>query len=112
MGSNMFYISAYHPQTNGQTEVVNRSLRNMLRSLSGNKPGQWDLVLTQAKFAYNDPVNRYVGKSPFQIVYGISPIGIVDLVNLSNLEDRRSDEASELTKEIQKLQGHIRQNLQ
>lgn len=68
MGSNLLYSSAYHPQTVWKREVVNHNLGNMLRSLSGNKLGQWDLILAQAEFAYNDSVNKYVGKSPFQIV--------------------------------------------
>ena len=63
----MLYSLAYQPQTNGQTEVVNMSLENLLRSLSGENPSQWDLALSQAQFAYNDLVK---GKSPFQIVYG------------------------------------------
>jgi hypothetical protein len=40
--------------------------------LSEEKPGEWDLVLAQAEFTYNDSINRYVGKNPFQIFYGRS----------------------------------------
>lgn len=56
--------SAYHPETNGQTEVVNRSPGNLLRNLSGENLGQWDMVLAQVEFAYSDSVNRSIGKSP------------------------------------------------
>ena len=74
-----------------------------MRSLVGDHPKQWDQVLAQAEYAYNDSPNKIRGKSPFQIVYGRSPRGIVDLVNVPNLEDMRSVEASEFTEEIQKL---------
>ena len=75
-------------------EVVNHILGNMLRSLSGNKPVQGDLVLSKVEFAYNDSINRSMGKSHFQIVYGRSLKGIVDLIKLPNLEDRKSAKVS------------------
>ncbi|PKI58871.1 hypothetical protein CRG98_020770 [Punica granatum] len=51
------FSSAYHPQTDGQTEVVNRSLGNMLRSLVWEHVKSWDLKLCQAEFAHNHVVN-------------------------------------------------------
>ena len=66
-----------------------------MRNLSGENPCQWDLALAQAEFAYNDSVNKSTGKSPFQIVYGRSLRGVVDLVALSDLDNRRSADAHE-----------------
>lgn len=45
--------SAYHPQSNGQTEVTNRSLGNLLRCLVGDSIRMWDAKLPQAEFALN-----------------------------------------------------------
>ena len=83
----MLYSLAYHPQMDKQTEVVNKSLGNLLRSLSGENPHQGDLALAQVEFAYNDLVNRATEKIPFQIVYGRSPRGVVDLVALLDLDN-------------------------
>nr|GEX66123.1 hypothetical protein [Tanacetum cinerariifolium] len=62
------------------TEVVNRSLGNLLRSLIGDNAKQWDLILLQAEFAYNRSINLTTGKSPFKVVYGRNPITPIDLV--------------------------------
>jgi len=94
LGSNLLYNFSYHTQTDGHIKVVNQSLQILLRSLSGEKLGKWDFVLAQDKFSYNDSINRYVGKTPFHIVYGRSPKGFVDLVKLPNMEDKRNVDAS------------------
>nr|GEU64071.1 hypothetical protein [Tanacetum cinerariifolium] len=60
------FSSAYHPQTDGQTEVVNRSLGNLLRCLVGDHVKAWHQKLCQAEFAHNHAVNRSTGFSPFQ----------------------------------------------
>ena len=70
MGTLLKFSTAYHPQTDGQTEAVNKSLGNLLRCLVGYTPGSWDLVLPLAEFAYNNSVNRSTGKSPFEILHG------------------------------------------
>ncbi|KAK9105428.1 hypothetical protein Scep_022272 [Stephania cephalantha] len=74
------FSSAYHPQTDGQTEVVNRSLGNLLRSLVGENVRSWDFKLSQAEFAHNHAVNRSTGFSPFQVVYSVLPRGPLDLL--------------------------------
>jgi hypothetical protein len=65
LGTNLEFSSAYHPQTNEQTEVVNRSLGDLLRSLVTEHHSIWDHILPQEEFAYNESVNRSTGKSPF-----------------------------------------------
>ena len=57
LGTNLSFSSAYHPSTDGQTEVVNRSLGNILMSIMYEHPNQWDLALAQDELAYNDSTN-------------------------------------------------------
>eukprot|EP01018_Ginkgo_biloba_P021133 Gb_01830 [translate_table: standard] len=85
------FSSAYHPQTDGQTKVMNRPLGNLLRSLAGRKSKQWDQVLAQAEFAFNSSVNRTTGRAPFQVVYGRMPRSVVDLVDLPEHERVSAD---------------------
>ncbi|XP_035539653.1 uncharacterized protein LOC118344024 [Juglans regia] len=68
LGTRLKYSSAFHPQTEGQTEVVN--LRNLLRCLVHDHVTSWDLILPNAEFAYNSYVNRTTGMSPFEVVCG------------------------------------------
>ncbi|PKI60891.1 hypothetical protein CRG98_018716 [Punica granatum] len=61
------------------TEVINRSLGNLLRGLVGEHMKSWDQKLSQAEFAHNHAVNRSTGFSPLQEVYFINPRGPLDL---------------------------------
>jgi hypothetical protein len=103
MGTKLHFNGAYHPQTDGKIEVVNQSLGNLLRSLVGENPKQWDLDLPQAKFSYNSLMNISTGKSPFQVVYGRNPMGVLYLVQLL-LGDRIIDDGEAFVKHIQQLQ--------
>ncbi|XP_076925764.1 uncharacterized protein LOC143588719 [Bidens hawaiensis] len=76
------FSSAYHPQTDRQTEVVNRLLRNLLRCLVGEHVIAWDQKVCQTKFAHNHVVNRSTGFSPFQVVYSAQPRGPLDQMSL------------------------------
>jgi hypothetical protein len=88
LGTDLSFSSSYHPQTNGQTEVVNKSLGNLLRSLVTEHHNQWDQILPQVEFSYNDSPNRSTGKSPFQILYGMQPRGVSELRDLEQSETR------------------------
>ena len=82
LGTNLSYSSTYHPQTDAQTKVVNRSLGNILRSCVYENPKHWDLALTQGEFVYNNSPNISTCMSPFHIVYGMDPRGVYKLINL------------------------------
>ena len=70
---------------------MNKSLGNILRSLTSEQPRQCDHVLVQAEFAYNDSPNRSTRLSPFQILYGMHPRGVHELKNLGNMEHRSAE---------------------
>lgn len=80
------FSSAYHPQTDGQTEVVNKSLGNLLRSLVGKNTKSWDQKLCQEEFAFNHSINRSTGFSPFYITYGYNPRTPLDLAMVPDLK--------------------------
>jgi hypothetical protein len=110
LGTNLAFSSAYHPQTDGQTEVVNRSLGDLLRSLVTEHHNSWDQILPQAEFAYNDSVNRSIGKSPFQIFYGTQPRGVSELRE-SEQAETSSARAEEFAEAMQELHAEVKQRL-
>jgi len=65
--------TAYHPQTDGQTEVMNKTLKTMLRAFIDNKQSNWDQLLPSLEFAYNNAVNASTGYSPFFLNSGQHP---------------------------------------
>ncbi|GKD49615.1 RNA-directed DNA polymerase [Tanacetum coccineum] len=92
----------------GQTEVVNRTLRNMIRCLCGENPKLWDVSLAQAEFAYNSAVHSSTGFSPFEVVYKNSPRHVMDLVDLSG---KKNTQANRMVEEVQATHEVVRANI-
>ena len=105
------FSSAYHPQTDGQTEVVNRSLGNLLRSLVGEHVKSWDQKLSQAKFAHNYAVNRRSGFSPFQVVYSVTPRSPLDLLHVPD-RTRIHGKAADFVHSLQEVHQTVHDNLE
>jgi len=66
LGTTLMFSSAYHPQTNGQTERVNQCLEMYLRCLVYDTPKKWKSMLAQEEFWYNSTFHFSLGCSPFQ----------------------------------------------
>jgi transposase InsO family protein len=65
--------TAYHPQSDGQTERVNQCLETFLRSFVHSCPNKWSAWLPQAEFWYNTCPHSSLGMSPFEVLYGRAP---------------------------------------
>jgi hypothetical protein len=64
------FSSAYHPQTEGQTERTNQVLEDMLRACALKHGGSWDKSLSYAEFSYNNSYQASLKMSPFEALYG------------------------------------------
>jgi hypothetical protein len=65
--------SAYHPQTNGQSERVNHCLEYYLRCMVFQEPKKWEAWLPLAEWWYNTSYHTTLKVSPFQALYGYPP---------------------------------------
>ena len=76
--------TAYHPQTDGQTERVNQEVKEFLTIFVNNKQDDWSEWLPIAQFCHNDRQHSATKHSPFFLNYGRHPRkGIEPLPNLT-----------------------------
>jgi hypothetical protein len=72
-GTKFNFSSAYHPQTDGQTEVLNRTVEMYLRCLTSSKPKEWITRLPWVKYCYNTSTHSAHSLNLFELVYGRPP---------------------------------------
>ena len=73
LGVKQLMSTAYHPQTDGQTERSNRTLEDMLRHFVSPNQGDWDIRLPCCEFAVNNAWNAATGSTPFFLNHGDHP---------------------------------------
>ncbi|GKG21189.1 putative reverse transcriptase domain-containing protein, partial [Tanacetum coccineum] len=70
LGTRLDMSTAYHPQTDGQSERTIQTLEDMLRACVIDFGGSWDLHLPLAKFSYNNSYHLSIRCAPFEALYG------------------------------------------
>jgi hypothetical protein len=86
LGTKLLFSTTCHPQTDGQTEVVNRTLSTILWVVLKSNLKLWEECLLHIKFAYNRSMHSTMKLSPFQVVYGFNHHAPIDLLLLSPSE--------------------------
>jgi len=84
VGTKLLFSTTCHPQTDGQTEVVNRTFSTLLRAVLKKNLKMWEEWLPHVEFTYNRVVHSTTQHSPFEIVYGFNPLTPLDLLPLPN----------------------------
>lgn len=70
LGTELNLSTAYHPQSDGQMEHVNRVLEDLLRAYIIDFGGSWEDHLSLVEFAYNNSFQSSIGMTPFEALYG------------------------------------------
>ncbi|KAG7594102.1 Integrase catalytic core [Arabidopsis thaliana x Arabidopsis arenosa] len=132
LGTRVNMSTAYHPQTDGQSERTIRTLEDMLRACTLDWGGSWEKHLTLVEFAYNNSYQASIGMSPYEALYGRAcrtplcwtPVGermlfgpkIVDETNekmkflkvkLKEAQDRQKSYADKRRKELEFKVGDL-----
>lgn len=70
LGTKLSLSSAYHPQTDGQTERTIQSLEDLLRACVLDSQDSWDELLPLVEFTYNNSYHASIGMAPYEALYG------------------------------------------
>ncbi len=80
LGIKSIRTSVYHPQTDGLVERFNRTLKSMVRKFVKEDAKNWDKWLEPLLFAVREVPQASTGFSPFELLYGRQPRGVLDVI--------------------------------
>ncbi|KAJ6990294.1 hypothetical protein NC653_018750 [Populus alba x Populus x berolinensis] len=110
--------TAFHPQSDGQTEVVNKTIVHLLRGYNARHPKTWDESIPFLQFAINHTLHSSTNKSLSEVCSGFSPQSPFDLEftieSTSQLEKGEGDRirAQRFVDQIRKIHHKVEQQLQ
>ncbi|KAK0593742.1 hypothetical protein LWI29_028135 [Acer saccharum] len=73
-GINNYYATPAHPQTNGQTEAVNKIIKNNLKAKMAAKKGSWAKKLPQVLWVYRTTEKSSTGETPYSMAFGAEAV--------------------------------------
>lgn len=109
LGTKLNMSTARQPQTDGQTERMIRTLKEMLRSYVSEQKNNWAEMLPYVEFAYNDSVQASTGHTPFFLNAGDHPNRPTSL--LSHADTARAPAALDLLAELRTALAQARENI-
>ncbi|SJL06733.1 uncharacterized protein ARMOST_10075 [Armillaria ostoyae] len=92
--------TAFHPQTDGQTECINQEVKKYLQIFINHQQDDWADWLLLAEFAHNNWAHLATGRSPFMILYRRNPHIVPDSPHPA---DSKVSTASNFSKVMDKI---------
>lgn len=112
LGTKLLFSTTCHPQTDGQTEVVNRTLGTLLRTVLRKNLKTWEACLPHVEFAYNRVVHSTTNCSPFEVVYGFNPLTPLDLLPMPNVSVFKHKEGQAKADYVKKLHERVKDQIE
>jgi predicted aspartyl protease len=106
LGSKLLISTAFHPQTDGQTERMNRTLEEMLRAYVDPLMANWEELLPLVQHAYNDSVQISTSFTPYQAAFGLEP-----RMALTPSDQPKTVVVADLKVEIETILDKVKSNL-
>ncbi|XP_078245873.1 uncharacterized protein LOC144587973 [Pogona vitticeps] len=103
--------TAYHPESNGLTEKFSGTLMRMIRAYLAENPNSWDQKLQSLLFAYRSVPQASTGFSPFELLFGRTVKGPLDLIK-QNWEQITQDDPQDVVTYIDSLRNDLKRNLE
>ncbi|UYV64450.1 hypothetical protein LAZ67_3000767, partial [Cordylochernes scorpioides] len=95
------FTTAYHPQTNGLTERLNKTLANMIAMYVSVEQKDWDVILPYVTFAYNTAKQDTTGFTPFELIHGREAETTVDTLFPNPHEDLQEDYSQRIASRVE-----------
>jgi len=83
-GTKLRLSLTYHPQSDGQTKVMNDIIEQYLRAFVHHKPSTWGMFLPWVEWSYNTSKNTSIDTSPFEVTFGKKPPMILQYIMVSS----------------------------
>ena len=107
-GTTLKMSTAYHPETDGQTEVLNRTLETYLRCFSSKQPKLWARFLPWAEYWYNTSFHGATQCTPFEVVYGRPPPSLARFVPGETMVEAVEQDLRDRDEALDQLKFHLR----
>lgn len=106
-GTKLRMSTAYHPESDGQTEVLNRTLETYLRCFSSEQPKTWAEFIPWAEYWYNTSYQSAAHCTPFEVVYGRPPPTLARYIPGETLVEAVAQDLRDRDEALRQLKYHL-----
>ncbi|KAH3717167.1 hypothetical protein DPMN_059947 [Dreissena polymorpha] len=102
----------YHPQCNGLVERMNGTLKSMIKRMCTERPKDWDKYISPALFAYREAPQASTGFSPFELLYGRTVRGPMQILREMLTQETLSAEVKTVYEYVLDLKERLAETMQ